>query len=314
MVCPSDSALAQWSREAGVEVTDADFPPFRPAAVPRAGVAVARTRRLLGRVPTDELVVANSARVQAYLFAASRVRRHRARVVNVMHEQDSARRASARFAYRRFGSLLVIGDAAARAYRERLPGLAVHEANNFLLGEEIARFEALRSERRVADGPLVLGTLGRMIPEKGLVELVDELATVRPLWERLVVAAFSQDEAYERRLKARIEQVGLSAVVDLGPRPAAEVLVGVDGLLVPSTGHEAQPTVIIEALAAGVPVIVRSPLWASAYEGLPVLRYDSSADLAAALQRLPLAPADPAAIAERFAPERFMAALQGAAS
>lgn len=317
MVCPSDSALAQWSREAGLVVTDADFPGFHPKLMPRAATALARARRLVEHVSPDELIVANSARVQAYLFAASRLRRTPAPVVNVMHEQDSARRVSARFAYRRFGSLLVIGDAAARAYRERLPGLAVHEGNNFLMKAELARFEALRSGRRTADVPVVLGTLARMIPEKGLIELVEDLSAnvVRPLWKRLVVAAFPQDEAYAGRLRARIEQLGLESAVELvGPRPATEVLAGVDALLVPSTGYEAQPTVIIEALAAGVPVIVRSSLWSSAYEDLPMLAYDSSADLAAALEHLPPAPVEPSAIAERFGPERFMTALETASA
>jgi glycosyltransferase involved in cell wall biosynthesis len=191
----------------------------------------------------------------------------------------------------------------------------VHESNNFLMEEEIARFEALRPERHGPSEPPVLGALARMIPEKGLVELVEELSasSVRPLWKRLVVAAFPQDDAYERRLRARIAQLGLEAVVELaGPRPATEVLVGVDALLVPSTGYEAQPTVIIEALAAGVPVIVRASLWSSAYEDLPMLAYHSSADLAAALEQLPLAPADPAAIVARFGPESFMAALEAA--
>ncbi len=312
MVCPAGSALAHWSRDAGLPVTDADFPPFPTSP---AIAALARTRRLLGLMRSDQLIVANSARVQAYLFAASRLRRNRARVVNLMHEQDSARRPSARYAYRRFGSLLVIGDAAARAYRERLPGLAVHEANNFLTKSEIAPFEALRADRSAPSGPPVLGTLARMIPEKGLVELVEELArrTARPLWKRLVLAAFPQDEAYERRLRARIGQLGLEDVVELvAPRPATDVLAGVDALIVPSTGHEAQPTAIIEALAAGVPVIVRAPLWSSAYAGLPVLRYASRAELAAALERLPPAPAEPAAIAARFGPEQFMAALESA--
>lgn len=315
VVCPAASALAGWCREAGVGVVDADFPPFRPAELPRMAAALARGRRQLDGLPADELIVANSARVQAYLFAASRLRRGRVRVVNVMHEQDSARRPSARFAYRRFGSLLVIGEAAARAYRERLPGLTVHEANNFLSGEELASFEALRGGRSGAGGPPTLGTLGRMIPEKGFVELVEELAdgAVREHWGRLVLAAFPQDDHYERRLLARIEKLGLEQAVELiAPRPAAEVLAGIDALIVPSTGHEAQPTAIIEALAAAVPVIVRAPLWSSAYADLPVLRYASRGELASALEHLPPAPAEPAAIAARFGPEQFMGALETA--
>ena len=315
VVCPAGSALAQWSREARIPVVDADFPVFH--AVPRALAALARARSLLAEVPAGELIVANSARVQAYLFGASRLRRGGAPVVNLMQEQDSARRPSARFAYRRFGSLLVIGDAAAAAYRERLPGVAVHQANNFLTAEELASFEALRARRRAPEGPLVLGTLGRMIPEKGFVELVEELAAapVRPLWTRLVVAAFPQDGEYERGLRARIRQLGLEAAVELaGPRPATDLLAGVDALVVPSTGHEGQPTAIVEALAAGVPVIVRTPLWSPAYADLPVLRYVSSAELADALASLPAAPAAPAAIEARFGPEQFMSALESAAA
>ena len=315
MVCPADSVLAQWCCAAGVTVVDADFPAFH--AVPHALRALARARRLLGEVPGDELIVANSARAQAYLFGGSRLVRRHAPVVNLMHEQDSVRRPSARFAYRRFGSLLVIGDSAARAYRERLPGVEVEAANNFLLDEDFARFIALRSRRPAGEGPAVLGYLGRMIPEKGLLEFVEELSAdaVRPLWRQLVVAAFPQDEGHERGLRARIRELGLEDVVLLeGPRPADELLVGVDALVVPSTGNEAQPTVIIEALSAGVPVIVRSPLWSSAYEGLPVLAYGSRAELAAALERLPQVPAEPTAVARRFGAESFEAALQIAAS
>lgn len=314
MVCPADSVLADWCREAGIAVVDADSPAFH--AVPRALAALARSRRLLAEVPADELIVANSARVQAYLFGASRLVGRHAPVVNLMHEQDSARRPSARFAYRRFGSLLVIGDVAASAYRERLPGVEVTAANNFLLHDDLARFTALRSRRPAAERPLVLACLGRMIPEKGLLEFVEELAdsSLRPLWRQLLLAAFPQDEEYERRLRARIGELGLKNVVRLeGPRPADELLVEADVLVVPSTGNEAQPTVIIEALVAGVPVIVRSPVWSTDYEDLPVLAYGSMAELQTALGRLPLLPADATTVARRFSPDRFMAALQAAA-
>jgi glycosyltransferase involved in cell wall biosynthesis len=317
VVCPAESVLAQWCREAGLPVTDADFPPFRAGAAPRMAVALARSARLLARVPPRDVIVANTARVQAYLFGVSRLRRPRSPVVHVMHEQDSAHRTSARFAYRRFGSLLVIGEAAAEAYRARLPGLAVHEANNFLLEDDLARFQALRRERHRRDGQLMLGALGRMIPEKGLVELVGELAAepARPLWKRLILAAFPQDEGYEATLRGRIAELDLTDAVELvGPRSAAEVLAGVDALLVPSVGFEAQPTVIIEALAAGVPVILRSPLWSVAYEELPMLGYGTAVELAAALRRLPLPPASPSAIADRFGPEQFMATLERASA
>lgn len=313
LVCPADSELSGWCAEAGIPVWDASFPPFRASAAWELVKALPRTRALLRAAPADALIVANSARVQAYLFAASRVVSRRRTVVNVMHEQDSARRASARLAYRRFGALLVIGEGAAAAYRERLPGVPVAHANNFLLPEELGRFERLRTSRASADEPPALAAIGRLIPEKGLVELVEELASprVRPLWRSLTVAAFSQDADYEERLGRRVDELGLGAAVDLaGPRPAAGVLAEADALVVPSVGHEAQPTVILEALAAGVPVIVRSALWSAAYVGLPVSSYASPEELAAALERPAEGPAPPELVAERFGPEQLLSALE----
>ena len=55
-------------------------------------------------------------------------------------------------------------------------------------------------------------------------------------------------------------------------------------LVVPSTGHEGQPTVIIEALAAGRAVIVRDPILSADYTGLPVFGYRDAAGLAIALR------------------------------
>ena len=41
----------------------------------------------------------------------------------------------------------------------------------------------------------------------------------------------------------------------------------IDALVVPSVGKEAQPTAIIEALAYGVPVVVRDPLYSPDFDG-----------------------------------------------
>ena len=54
----------------------------------------------------------------------------------------------------------------------------------------------------------------------------------------------------------------------------------IDTLIVPSTGKEAQPTAIIEALAYGVPVVVRAPLYSPDFDGLPVTPYGSAGELA----------------------------------
>ncbi len=181
---------------------DERYPALVPWWLPSVAAAVIRTRRLLralgtergrrrqpptSRRPISTPPPALSASVPP--------------VVNLIHEQDSARRPSARFAYRRFGAVMAIGANAAAEYRRRLPGVPVAKVNNFLPADYF------RAGRRAASGlpprsaNRQLGVLARMIPEKGIAELVEELAAdrVRPLWAELLVRRLLQDSAYMRR-------------------------------------------------------------------------------------------------------------------
>jgi glycosyltransferase involved in cell wall biosynthesis len=274
---------------------------------------VIRTRRLLRGLGRDTVVVANDPRVQAYLFAASRGLRGSTPVVNLVHEQDSAGRISARLAYRRFGAMMVIGANAAGEYRRRLPGVPVAKVNNFLPAEYF-REAALRRRNSTPDRQPVLGVLARMIPEKGIAELVEEVAveTTRPLWVELLIGAAPEDLAYTDEIERRIDGLGLGDRIRLlgEVEDVPWFLASIDLLVVPSTGNEAQPTVIIEALAHGVPVVVREPLWSDDYEGLPVTRYRDPGDLADIL-RAPPSPAEPPAeLARRFGPDQVLAGLE----
>jgi glycosyltransferase involved in cell wall biosynthesis len=314
--CPGGSPLAEWCREAGIEVRDERYPALVPWRLPSITAGVIRTRRLLRSVGPDALVVGNHPRPQAYLYAASRLLGSVPAVVNLIHEQDSARRVSARFVYGRFGAVMVIGANAAREYRRRLPGAPVAKVNNFLPAEYFREAAARRADSR-SDREPVLGVLARMIPEKGIAELVEELAvdSTRSLWGELRVGAAPQDQAYTKDVERRVDGLGLGDRVRfLGE--VADVpgfLTSIDLLVVPSTGNEAQPTVIIEALAHGVPVVVREPLWSDDYEGLPVAPYRDPDDLAGVLRKLRSPVAPPGELAMRFGPDQLVAGLESAA-
>ncbi len=88
-------------------------------------------------------MIGNHPRVHAYLYAAA-PRSGGPAIVNIAHERESAGRRIARFAYRRFGALVVIGANAAREYEARLPGVEITKVNNFLAA---ADFERARGER-----------------------------------------------------------------------------------------------------------------------------------------------------------------------
>jgi glycosyltransferase involved in cell wall biosynthesis len=307
-VCPDDSELAQRLRSDGFETRHATF----PAPVP--GLAQARAARTLSRVlfeaPADAPLVGNTARTQAFSALVLVRRRARPPFVHLMHERDSVERRSARFVHARFGTLAVIGSAAARAYAERLPGTPVEALNNFLDPAGLDALVAGRAPRPASIAPVV-GFLGRLIPEKGAAELVEELAAARGAWSQALLAGGRQDEAYAQRVEERAgDRVRLLGHV--GDVPA--FLAGIDVLVVPSTGNEAQPTVIVEALAAGRPVLVRDAVWSDDFAGLPVVAYSGAGDLAERLAALPSEPADPELLRSRFGPEQAVAAIDRAVS
>jgi glycosyltransferase involved in cell wall biosynthesis len=313
---PGGSPLAKWCRGAGIEVRDVRYPALVPWRLPSITSAVIRTRRLLRGLGEETVVVANHPRAQAYLFAGSRGLQRSPPVVNLVHEQDSARRVSARFVYRRFGAVIVIGANAAGEYHRRLPGAPVTKMNNFL-PEEYFRNATSRRTNSPSDRRPRLGVLARMIPEKGIAELVEELAvdSTRPLWRELLVGAPPQDLAYTKDVERRIDGLDLGDRVRLlgEVEDVPGFLASIDLLVVPSTGNEAQPTVIIEALAHGVPVVLREHLWSDDYEGLPVARYRDPDELADVLLELPSPMVPAEELARRFGPDQVLEGLAASA-
>lgn len=316
LVCPPGEFAAR-CKGLALETVLVAFPPLSPAGAPRWPGAILRVRSLLAKIGTsaDGVVVANTARAQAYLAAAVPIL-HGARqppLVNVVHEQGTLARRSGRFAFRRVGSLVAIGENVARSHRERLPGVPVWKANNFPDPSHLNR----PARRSTPAGRPVVGVLTRLIPEKGVLELVDELANAQS-WSRAVIAGDAEDRAYADRVEARIGSLGLDDRVSLVGRVEVDevpsFLDSIDVLAVPSTGSEAQPTVILEALAAGRPCLVRPAVWSRDFEGLPVLRFGDAEELERHLAQLPSEPAPVEELRHRFGPEQALDAILAAAS
>jgi glycosyltransferase involved in cell wall biosynthesis len=297
LVCPAESPLGRAAASDGLAVVDVPFPAPHPA---NALALLRAARRLRSVVPDDAIVL--SATIRASLVAG--LARLRAPVVHVLLERDSATRPSVRLALRR-SRVLAIGEVATDAYRRALPRARVIPFNNFLAADEV---QALTAARRTRDGRL-LAVLARMIPEKGIAELVGELAAVPDAWGELRVAGARQDEGYAQAVQDDIAGRGLNDRMRLVGRvdDVTGFLRDADVLVVPSTGHEAQPTTIIEGLVAGLPVVCRRPMHSADFAGLPVHPYDGPADLPAALARGGVAPIEE--IERRFGVGQVLAAL-----
>ncbi|MDX6717483.1 MAG: hypothetical protein QOH30_4041 [Baekduia sp.] len=301
LACPAGSPLAVAAAAAGLPWTDVPF----PAPAPAQALALRRAARRLGAVVPREAVVLSGA-VRASLVAGLARLRTDLPVVHLLHERDSAARAAVRLALRR-SRVLAVGAVAAQTYRDALPGARVVQVNNFLAPDELAPLAAVR---RARNGGGVVGVLARLIPEKGVAQLVDELAAQPEAWTQLRVAGARQDEGYARDVEARILRSGLADRVTLlgALHDVPAFLGGLDALAVPSTGREAQPTTILEAVAAAVPVVCRRPIMSPDFLDLPVAPYDTPAELAAALAA-PGAPATLPEIERRFGVAQVLAAL-----
>jgi glycosyltransferase involved in cell wall biosynthesis len=312
---PADCRLGIQARAAGYEIADIRYPRLVPPAFWAMPGTITGLRRLFDRLSPDTLVIGNTARCQGYATAAMATMANRPLFVHLMQEQDSAHRVSARAVYRRIGAVVAVGDNAARTYRERLPGVDVTRINNFLATEDMERISGERTPPPAGARPVV-GVLARMIPEKGIAELVDELAGVPDAWSRLRIGAPSQDRAYEQLVRQTVARSGVAERIELlgEVNGLRDFFASIDVLIVPSTGREGQPTVIIESLLYGRPVILRDVLSSSDFRGLPVLTYGTPSALASALAGVEaLDPAPLAVLQERFGATQLVAQLLGAA-
>jgi glycosyltransferase involved in cell wall biosynthesis len=310
--CPTTSELGKRCLAAGIPVSDAQFPDLSASGALAIARAVRALRDHLGNAGESVIVVAGSLRAQVYAHTAAAGVANKPAMVQFMTEQDSAHRASGARLLRRFGAVVALGGNAARAYGDALPAVDVIKVNNFLLPAELTGPLARRGE---PSRPPVLGVLARLIPEKGVLELIEELASVRSVWAKLLVGGNTDDTAYARRIEERIVALGLEGSISiLGHVSDVRAFLGeVDVLLVPSIGNEGQPTVILEALASDRPAIVRRHVWSDDFEGLPVFPYGDASDLAGLLKDLPRLPVDPEKLRRRFGPMQVLTAFETAA-
>lgn len=155
--------------------------------------------------------------------------------------------------------------------------------------------------------PIVLAA-GRLVPEKGFARLVEAFAVLPQARARLViVGAGPESDALRTQSEAlgiadRVELVGY--VADIRPWLDAA------RLFVLASDFEGYPAVVVEALAAGRPIVMTDCTPATRLLDTPgagmVVPLDDSAALAAAIAAmLAVAPPDPAILANLVAHHRI---------
>jgi glycosyltransferase involved in cell wall biosynthesis len=142
-------------------------------------------------------------------------------------------------------------------------------------------------------GPVTLVSVGRLRPPKDFTTLVRAMTAVDPGSARLRIAGDGPERA---ALATEVARLGLDRVVELlGTRSDVDDLLAAADLFVLSSDSEGLPMSVLEAMAAGLPVV------ASAVGGVPELVLDGetgalvpprdSAALAGAIRRIVADPA-----------------------
>ena len=150
--------------------------------------------------------------------------------------------------------VVVLAQCELAAYREFVPQQHVVVLPN---GIDCRAYAALPLVRSSAEQPLHLLYVGRIARDKGLYELLQGVRLAHELGvdTRVIVAGHGTEEG---RLRRYAQALGISArVCFIGPVFGADkikLLSGSDVLLLPSYA-EGLPYALLEAMAAGVPVI-----------------------------------------------------------
>lgn len=159
---------------------------------------------------------------------------------------------------KRFDALAVVSaQQVERLLRSGVRSERIHQVDNGIdirVAEPDYR-ERFREEFSLPADAFVFGTVGRLSPEKNLAMLLDTFALVSRLRPHAYLCIVGDGELREP-LQAQAEASGLrERVIFTGPRSdMPRIYAGIDCLVLPSLS-EGMPLVVLEAMAAAIPVI-----------------------------------------------------------
>lgn len=163
----------------------------------------------------------------------------------------------------RLADVITLVGAALQPYYVRTIGLPASRLRVVANGIDTARFrpvprDEVSARRRAAglpDDQVLVGAVGRLAPEKNYALLVRALARARAAGSRVAMALVG-DGGERDPLEQLVRELALGPhVTFLGWRLDVADLVGVFDVLAVTSTSEALPLVVLEAMAAGVPVL-----------------------------------------------------------
>ncbi|MCZ6599788.1 MAG: glycosyltransferase, partial [Acidobacteria bacterium] len=253
LICPPGQPLGRWARERGIQVHEGPLASgLRPSAITAVRRAMAATR--------PHVVHAHTSSAHTLALLAARGRRRPLRVVTRRLARVPGASPVARWKY---GEAVDLFIAVSRAVRRDLVAGGVRPDRVVVAPSAIdpARFTSPPS-RQVSLAALglppearLIGTLGSLVRQKNQSDLVAAFGLLAPGHPRLHLVILGEGPL-RGDLEAQVERLGLSGRVHLpGFRDdAGDLLPHWDLAALPSL-YEGMPNAVLDALAAGVPVV-----------------------------------------------------------
>lgn len=164
---------------------------------------------------------------------------------------------------RRAARVIAVSDAVQRRLVERdnIPPEKITMIPNAVPAASEARCAVQPLPDEWREGPLV-GVVARLHPDKGVANFLKAASRVAPLFPkaRFIVAG---DGPLREELEGLVRRLGLGNAHFLGFRADSRALTGMLDILVVPSLTEGAPLVVLEAMAAGIPVV------ATAVGGIP---------------------------------------------
>jgi glycosyltransferase involved in cell wall biosynthesis len=155
--------------------------------------------------------------------------------------------------------VVAVGWGTAEAHRARLGGVPIEVIPNAVSIPQPSAPETRQATRSTLLGdptPSVLLYVGRLEPQKGLFDLLDAFSQVLEVHPgtRLLIAGSG---AIESQVRVRVKDLGLEKGVKmLGQRGDIPDLLAASDIFVSAAHWEGLPVASLEAMAAGLPIVV----------------------------------------------------------